>query len=98
MVAHPSGLTAEWAPIRSGSDWLLDGITLQATPGEPFTDGERLKVSVVDASGAAMCEVSVIHSGVSSTTTITRSAIDSGCGAAGIAFSVIDRIAVSAGT
>lgn len=96
VAAHPSGLTAQWMPARSGSDWLLDGIVLGAV--EPFTDGERLKLSILDASGAALCEVSVVHSGTSAISTILRSDIDADCGPAGISFSAIDRVAVSAGT
>ncbi len=44
VAAHPTGVNAQWLPVRSGTNWILNGITLSTAAGEPFTNGERLKL------------------------------------------------------
>jgi hypothetical protein len=97
VSAHDSGLTITWIPAFTGGKWLLDGITVAAASADPFTTGERVRVSLIGTNGAALCEVVAVQSsGSSSVLSIGRSTIDAACGSAGLTFGSISRAALVA--
>ncbi|CAN5243512.1 hypothetical protein BH09ACT1_BH09ACT1_07320 [soil metagenome] len=95
VSVHASGLAITWSPAFTGGKWILDGIAVAAASGEPFTSGERVRLSLIGANGAALCEVVAVHSGASSSViSVGRSTVASACGSVGLSFGSISRVAL----
>ncbi|MES2170511.1 MAG: hypothetical protein V4479_07285 [Actinomycetota bacterium] len=96
VAIHTSGITATWTAAFSAGSWMLNGVLL-ATPGaDRFAAGEQVRLALIDSTGVKICELTATSASQSATIAIARAAIDSACGSGGVAFSRIDRAAITA--
>jgi hypothetical protein len=93
---HTAGLTVAWTPLASGTTWVLNGITLGTIGSDTFAAQENLKVTLINSSGAKICEISLVNATSAASIGIARTAINTACGITGIDFATIDRLAVAA--
>ena len=91
---HTAGVTVLWTPLASGTSWVLNGMTLGTTGTDTFSAQENVKVSLINSSGAKICELSLVNATAGTSISIARTAINTACGTTGIDFATIDRIAV----
>jgi hypothetical protein len=96
VAIHGSGVTASWTAAYSGSSWMLNGVTLSTPGADRFAAGEQVRLALIDTSGAKLCEIMATSAGQSATVTVARAGIDTACGSGGIAYSRIDRVAITA--
>jgi hypothetical protein len=96
VAIHTSGINATWSAVASGTSWVVNGITLTTNAGDTFAANEKLGVALVNSSGAKICDVNVTNATSTTSISIARAAINTACGATGIDFSTIDRLAVTA--
>jgi hypothetical protein len=91
---HTAGVTVQWTPLASGISWVLNGITLGTTGTDTFAAGENVKVSLINSSGAKICEIALVNAAAGTSISIARTAINTACGTTGIDFATTDRVAV----
>jgi hypothetical protein len=96
VAIHTSGINATWTPLASGTSWVVNGITLTTNSGDTFAASEKLGIALVNSSGAKICEIDLTNATSTSTISIARATINTACGATGVDFTTIDRIAVTA--
>ncbi len=96
VAIHTSGINANWSAVASGTTWLVNGITLTTNSGDTFAAGEKIGVALVTSTGSKICEVDLTNATSTSTISIARATINASCAPAGVDFSTIDRIAVTA--
>ena len=96
VAIHSSGINVTWSPLVSGTTWVVNGITLTTNTGDTFAANEKLGVTLINSSGAKICEVDLTNSASTSSIAIARATINTACGTTGIDFSSVDRIAVTA--
>jgi hypothetical protein len=72
----------------------LNGITLGTTGTDTFAAGENVKVSLINSSGAKICEIALVNAAAGTSISIARTAINTACGTTGIDFATTDRVAV----
>lgn len=93
---HTSGISVQWAAALSGTNWVLNGITLTTPGADRFAAGEKVSVSIAGTSGTRICEIITTNATSTATLTIPRAAINTACGATGIDYATIDKVSVVA--
>jgi hypothetical protein len=98
VAAHTAGINVRWRAVRTGTTWVVNQIRLTTTGTDTFANGEKIRVTLIATSGASICEIAVTQAGASATQTIARTTIDTACGASGVNYALIARVAVRTGT
>lgn len=99
VAGHGSGLTVTWGARWSGTQTVLDSLTITSAVGEPFVVGERVEAVVINVAGTGLCAVATTIASAGTTVVLNRSSIETACGLTPFSYSAIDRVAVtSSGT
>ena len=95
-LSHSSGLSMAWGARWSGAALVLDTITVTTATGQGFSTGELLEATVLRSAGTTICTIDYTVPSAATTLTVPRTTIDAACGTGGVAYSTIDRVALSA--
>ncbi|MCU1414516.1 MAG: hypothetical protein JWN80_1856 [Microbacteriaceae bacterium] len=97
VAIHSSGITATWtAKASSAAGFTVNNVTFTAPGADRFEVGEQLRISLIGATGASLCEITETITSQISSETIGRAGLASACGTNALLYSSIDRVAITA--